>query len=858
MVLPGDLGDLIPQLERPAPWQYDEDDVPPSAALPAPESSDASVSEPPLVMKNGLGGFTPDGREYVVVLEGERETPLPWSNVLANPTVGTIVSSSGSQFTWAGNSRENRLTPFANDPLTDPTSEAFYVRDDESGAVWSATPAPLPRRPDGGKWVVRHAAGVTRYQHAVAGMRQELTVFVAPEDPAKLAVLTLTNDSNRRRRLSVFGYAEWCLGPPRSGERRFVVTERDEASGALFARNRYNMEHGESVAFLQATEPAASFTGDRTEFIGRNRTLAAPAALFRSRLASRTGAGLDPCGALHVVLEIEPGESRRVGFTLGQGRDRAHAAELAARYASLAAAEAALSATEAFWERTLGALQVRTPDDSFDLIVNRWLLYQSLACRIWARSGPYQPGGAFGFRDQLQDTMALLYVRPDICRAHLLHAASRQFVEGDVQHWWHPPSGRGTRTRCSDDLLWLPYVAASYVSQTGDESVLDEEVPFLEAPLLEPDQHEIYMLPRVSSEAASLFEHCIRAIKHSMKYGAHGLPLIGSGDWNDGLNRVGHRGLGESVWLGWFLVTVLDDFAPLCERRGRADLAQQYRDEARWLAGMLELAWDGDWYRRAYFDDGTPLGSMQNEECKIDSLTQSWAVISRAAQPPRAERAMNAVRAHLVRRDAKLVLLLTPPFDQTAAGSRLHQRVSTRHPRERRPVHARRGMGGDRAGAARHGRRGDGAVPSDQPDQPRADARECGAVSHRAVRRCRGRLRPPDARRPRRLDLVHRLGGLDVSGGRAGAAWTATAWRHDQPEPVHSDGMAGIFAGLDDCRTRYRFVVENPERRSRGIASAELDGRPIDPNAIALVDDGKEHTVRVVLGPRVEVPMRIS
>jgi cyclic beta-1,2-glucan synthetase len=855
VVLPGDLGDLIPQLERPAPWQYDEDDVPPSAVLPVPEASEASVSEPPLIMKNGLGGFTPDGREYVIVLEGERETPLPWSNVLANPTVGTIVSSSGSQFTWAGNSRENRLTPFANDPLTDPTSEAFYIRDDESGAVWSATPAPLPRRPDGGKWVVRHAAGVTRYQHAVAGMRQELAVFVAPEDPAKLALLTLTNDSNRRRRLSVFGYAEWCLGPPRGAERRFVVTDRDRASGALFASNRYNMEHGEAVAFLQATESAASFTGDRTEFVGRNRTLAAPAALFRAQLASRTGAGLDPCAALHLVLEIEPGESRRVGFTLGQGRDRAHAAELAVRYASLASADAAMTATEAFWERTLGALQVRTPDDSFDLIVNRWLLYQSLACRIWARSGPYQPGGAFGFRDQLQDTMALLYVRPDICRSHLLLTASRQFVEGDVQHWWHPPSGRGTRTRCSDDLLWLPYVAASYVLQTGDESVLDEEVPFLEAPLLEPDQHESYVMPRVSSETASLFEHCVRAIKHSMKYGSHGLPLIGSGDWNDGLNRVGHRGRGESVWLGWFLVTVLDDFAPLCERRGRADLAQQYRDEARWLAGMLELAWDGDWYRRAYFDDATPLGSVQNEECKIDSLTQSWAVISRAAQPPRAERAMNAVRAHLVRRDARLVLLLTPPFDQT--------------PQD--PGYIKGYLPGIRENGGQYTHAAVWAVIAlarlGMGDEAMELFHLINPINH---------VRTPenaDRYRTEPYAVAADVYAHPMHVGRGGWTWyTGSAgWMYQAAvQALLGLQRRGSTISLNPCiptvwaeysldwtiaSTRYHFVVENPERRSRGVASAELDGHPIDPNAIALVDDGKAHTVRVVLGPRVEVPM---
>jgi cyclic beta-1,2-glucan synthetase len=616
---------------------------------------------------NGVGGFSGDGREYAIYLGPGTYTPAPWVNVMSNARFGTMVTESGLGFTWSGNSQQNRLTPWKNDPVADPPSEVIYLRDEDSGARWSPTALPI-REQDAHR--ARHSQGYTVYEHNSHAIAQELTVFVplagsGDGDRVKVLRLRLRNDSSRPRRLTATYFAEWVLGTHREDQQTHVRTLRDEASGAVFAFQNWGTQSPGAVSFAASSPRPSSYTGDRRAFLGRNGSFQNPAALDNARLDNRAGAGLDPAAALQVQVSLEPGHETDVVFLLGQADSADEAREVIGRYQSTEQVYRALSGTRHWWERKLGVIEVHTPQLSVDFLLNQWLPYQALSCRFWGRSALYQSGGAFGFRDQLQDSLAFVYIDPGLTRGHILTSAARQFLEGDVQHWWHPESGLGVRSRCSDDLLWLPFVVAHYITVTGDVSVLDETVPFLEGPPLGEHEQEKVFVPAVSQQSASVWEHCCRALNHAGRLGAHGLPLFGSGDWNDGLNRVGREGRGESTWLAWFLATVLESLATLAETRD-PDLASGWRRQRAALANAMEnSAWDGEWYLRGFFDDASPLGSHVNPEARIDSLPQSWAVLSEAAEPGRARTSVEAADRNLVREEDRLVLLFTPPFDHS-------------------------------------------------------------------------------------------------------------------------------------------------------------------------------------------------
>ncbi len=623
-----------------------------------------NIHEPELVLSNGFGGFTQDGKEYKIRLKQNQSTPAPWINVISNSKFGFQISEQGAGMTWSVNSRENRLTPFSNDPVCDPVDSTIYIRDEETGHFWSVTPEPVPGN---GKYEITHGAGYTTFETGSHGLEQRFKVYVPVEDSIKILRLTIRNQTRRTRQISATFYAEMVLGTHRERTAHYVNSSVDGKSGALLFRNPYNNEFAGRIAFAAVNDAKRTITADRNEFLGPCGSVKDPAALHRENLSGRTGPGLDPCAAIQTGIALRPFSEHTFIFLLGEGTDLNEVRTLLNRYHDPAATENALAQVRNFWDETLGVIQVETPDPSLNILMNRWLLHQALSCRFWARSALYQSGGAYGFRDQLQDALALAYPRPDLLEAHLLRAASHQFEEGDVQHWWHPPTGKGVRTRFSDDLLWLPYCTNFYCSLTGDWSVLDERIPYLKGKALEPSEAEAYFEPQISEEEGSLFEHCLRAIDYSLRFGPNGLPLIGSGDWNDGFSRVGILGRGESVWLGWFLIKILNDFALICEKRGEIKKAEGYREQSQKLKATIHtVAWDGQWFLRAFHDDGTIMGSSNSVEGRIDSIAQSWSILSGAGESEKAKQAMHSVEQNLFLREHQLALLFTPPFGSTA------------------------------------------------------------------------------------------------------------------------------------------------------------------------------------------------
>jgi cyclic beta-1,2-glucan synthetase len=846
VVFVGQRGRLSDQLDRVPDRKI------PARALPKRVVLASEAKAPPLLPNleffNGLGGFAENGREYVTSLGPGQSTPAPWINVVANSGFGFQVATEGGGATWSVNSRENQITPWSNDPVTNRPGEAFYIHDYETGALWSPTASPIRGE---GSYVARHGRGYSGFQHTAQGIALDLLQFVPLTDPIKISRLKLHNTSSRNRYLSVTAYAEWVLGSSRTVTAPFVTTEIDPATGAMFARNAWNAAFGSRVAFADLNGCQTDWTGDRREFIGRNGILSSPAAFDNATDLSKTvGAGLDPCAALRTDIKLPPLGTVEVVFFIGQAESPEDARSLIERYRA-ANLDDVLSQVSRYWQDVLGAVQVKTPDRSMDIMLNGWLLYQTLACRIWARSAFYQASGAYGFRDQLQDGMALAASRPGITREHLLRSAARQFIEGDVQHWWLPHSGQGVRTRISDDRVWLAYAAAHYIDATGDGSVLDEVVPFLEGPRLTAGEHESFFQPAVSNEVATLFEHCARGLDYSLTFGVHGLPLIGTGDWNDGMNRVGDRGEGESVWLGWLLHSTLTAFAPLADARHETGRGAIWRAQAEALRASLEReAWDGDWYLRGWFDDGTALGSATSEACWIDSIAQAWAVISEAGDSKRSVRAMAAVERELIRPQDGLALLFTPPFDQTGLD----------------PGYVRGYPPGIRENGGQYTHAAIWSVIAfaglGQGDTAAALFSLLNPINHARTRAG-----------VQRYKVEPYVVAADIYSnprhvGRGGWTWYtgAAGWMQRAGiESILGLRLRGGVLNLDPCipkawpsfemtvqyhSARYEILIENSGGAGRGIASAQLDETEIveRPLRVLLANDGRIHHLRIRLG----------
>ena len=811
-----------------------------------PDSFGPKLDTGSLAFFNGLGGFDVASGTYVVALsEGER-TPAPWINVVANPEAGFQVAADGAGYTWTRNSRENQLTPWSNDPVTNRSGEMLYISDRDTGALWGPTAHVYQAR--SGTYVARHGFGYSRFEHTANGIESDLLQFVPGDDALKASVLTLRNTGKTLRRLSVTAFVEWVLGPQRGAGLPFVRTERSQSSGAILAHNPWNRDYGTRVAFLDLGGRQQAWTGDRSEFIGRLGCIAEPAALVAGApLSGQLGAGLDPCGALQAHVELAPGETTRFIVLLGQAESREEAERLVAHHRA-ADPDTALAAVRERWQALLGTVQVETPDPALDLMLNGWLQYQAVACRIWARSGFYQASGAYGFRDQLQDSMAVLLSRPEMAREHILKAASRQFEEGDVQHWWLPATGQGVRTRISDDTAWLAYVTAAYVRTTGDSTILDEPVPFLEGPRLAPGEHDSFYEPQVSQRSAPLFEHCVLGLERNLATGVHGLPLMGTGDWNDGMNLVGAGGQGESVWLGWLLCAALDALAPLAVSRGRDDLAARWHDHAATLRTALDShGWDGAWYRRAYFDDGQPLGTADGPACRIDSIAQSWSVLSEAGDPAKAAIAVASAERELVRPADGIALLFAPPFD-------------TDTPLE--PGYIKGYPPGIRENGGQYTH---GAIwlamalaRMGQGDRAMQLFAMLNPITHAATR---------EAAETYKVEPYVVAADVYAAPGHVGrGGWTwytgSAGWLYRcgiesllgiRKTGERLDIRPAIPAAWEGFRARYRFgqtVYEITVERSAGKSSAgptlEIDGRAVEPGAgVPLVDDGCQHHIVV-------------
>ncbi|MCE5293090.1 MAG: hypothetical protein LLF94_00565 [Chlamydiales bacterium] len=799
---------------------------------------------------NGLGGYSPDGKVYSIYLGPETVTPAPWINVIANAKFGTLVTEAGNGTSWFDNSQSNRLTPWSNDPVSNPIADAIYIRDEISGTFWSPTPAPI-RELDA--YRISHGKGFSRFEHNSHGIEQELLIFVPMDEsggkPVRIQKLTLHNSSNLTRYLTITSHQDIVMGGNKEQTQMHIVTDWNSDQQALFATNAYNSTFTKAVAFATSIPACSSHTGDRTEFIGRNGTMANPAALKRRGLSNHTGAGFDPCASLQVSLVLKPGATEDVFFVLGYAVSGIQEAkDLVKECQSREKIEALLASTHAWWNGFVESVQVEVPDLQTNFALNNWLPYQNLSCRIWGRSGFYQSSGAYGFRDQLQDVMGLVYSRPELARQQILRAAARQFIEGDVQHWWDPVTGSGVRTRFSDDLLWLPFITAQYVRTTGDRAILDEQIPFLSAPVLTEDEHEIFSTPEVSQEKASLLEHCRRSIEKGLTAGKHGLPLIGGGDWNDGMNRVGVLGIGESVWLAWFIIHVLHDYIELISPIATKEVIDRYVVDAERLASAIEAtAWDGAWYRRAYYDNGAPLGSSKSQEAVIDSLAQSWSVISNAGEPARSKIALQSAYERLVKVQEKVVLLLTPPFDKTTEDPGYIKGY---------PPGVRENGGQYTHGslwlAMAFARMGDGdrAVELIQMMHPGLHTQ---SVSQTDVYKIEPYVLAGDV-----YDLAGQVGRGGWSWYTGSSAWMYRIWL----EEILGFTLRGNTFSINCCipkawdgyKIRYKYKsavyeieVENPEHVSRGKSVVTLDGTQLDGQDIPLVDDGQTHVVHIVL-----------